>query len=303
MSAGRTIGNIVWVVFGGFLIFIHYMISGIFLCLTLIGIPFGFQTFKIAQLALWPFGYEAVDKEGKSGCVSVFMNVIWFLIGGIWLAVHHLIWALFFFITIVGIPFGLQHVKLAGLALSPFGKEIRKMPPKEKAPSAKKKDKEMPPAPKPAEAVPGPMPLAGPAAPEPHRPSGSFGGRPVSAAGESPDWLSQKAKPKLAFYLGEYAGNEIGINANESVIIGRDALKSMIVLSHPQISRMHAMIRYEAGPGHFIVQDLETAHGVFIDGVRLEPGSSRITGPGSRVELGRDICGLTLRVVREYDRR
>ena len=118
------LGNIIWVVFGGFLIFVQYIISGFLLCITIIGIPFGIQIFKLAILSLWPFGKEVENIPDASGCLSVVMNVIWFLYAGLWIALHHLLWALIFCITIVGIPFGVQHFKLAGLALFPFGKQI-----------------------------------------------------------------------------------------------------------------------------------------------------------------------------------
>jgi uncharacterized membrane protein YccF (DUF307 family) len=119
------LGNIIWVIFGGFFIFLHYLLSSLFLFITIIGIPFGLQTLKLSQMALWPFGKEFVINQTRSGCLSIFMNVLWFFIGGIWLALHHLFWTIIFAITIVGIPFALQHLKLAQLALFPFGKEIR----------------------------------------------------------------------------------------------------------------------------------------------------------------------------------
>lgn len=120
-----TLGNVIWLIFGGFFIFIHYVLSGLLLCITIIGIPFGIQVFKLAQLSLCPFGKETKHKEAGTGCISVFMNIIWFFIGGIWLALHHLIWAILLGITIIGIPFAKQHLKLAGLALTPFGIQVK----------------------------------------------------------------------------------------------------------------------------------------------------------------------------------
>lgn len=116
--------NIIWFVFGGIAICIEYLLSSILLMLTIVGIPFGLQTLKMGMLALWPFGKEVKTIEESSGCLNLFMNVIWFFIGGVWIMLTHLVFALVFCITIVGIPFGLQHFKLAGLALRPFGKEI-----------------------------------------------------------------------------------------------------------------------------------------------------------------------------------
>lgn len=121
----KIIGNIIWLLFGGVLIALEYFVASILLCVTIVGIPFGLQSMKLGILALWPFGSEVVHKENAHGCLSTLMNVIWFLIGGVWILLTHLIFGLFFCITIVGIPFGLQHFKLAGLALTPFGHDIR----------------------------------------------------------------------------------------------------------------------------------------------------------------------------------
>ncbi len=121
----RTIGNLIWVIFGGILIFLEYLIASFILCITIIGIPFGLQTLKLAMLALWPFGKEIILSQSSNGCLSIIMNLIWLLIGGIWICLTHLVFALLFAITIIGIPFSLQHLKLAGLALTPFGREIR----------------------------------------------------------------------------------------------------------------------------------------------------------------------------------
>lgn len=120
----KLLGNIIWVVFGGFLIALEYFIASILLCVTIIGIPFGLQTFKLAALAIWPFGSEIRSTETASGCVSTIMNLIWILIGGIWISLTHVIFGLLFAITIIGIPFAKQHFKLAGLALTPFGKVV-----------------------------------------------------------------------------------------------------------------------------------------------------------------------------------
>lgn len=120
----KTLGNIVWLLFGGLVISFEYLVGGTILCLTIIGIPFGIQAYKLAWVALWPFGRKIETKESSSGCISILLNVIWLICGGIWIAVSHLIFGIILAITIVGIPFAGQHVKLAGLALSPFGKEV-----------------------------------------------------------------------------------------------------------------------------------------------------------------------------------
>ena len=121
----KFLGNIIWLIFGGIIISAEYLISSILLMVTIIGIPFGLQTLKLAMLALWPFGAEIRHKPGNPGCISTIMNIIWIFIGGIWIAITHLVFGLLFAITIIGIPFALQHFKLAGLALTPFGREIR----------------------------------------------------------------------------------------------------------------------------------------------------------------------------------
>ncbi len=120
----KLLGNVIWLVFGGIIISIEYLVSSLLLIATIIGIPFGLQTLKLAVLALWPFGSEIRMKPGNPGCLSTIMNVIWFIIGGIWISLTHVIFGILFAITIIGIPFALQHFKLASLALTPFGREI-----------------------------------------------------------------------------------------------------------------------------------------------------------------------------------
>jgi uncharacterized membrane protein YccF (DUF307 family) len=97
---------------------------GIALCLTIVGIPFGLQCFKLALFALAPFGAQAIDTTGANGCFPVLFNIFWILMGGLWISITHLILALIYAITIIGIPFAVQHVKMAGLAIAPFGKRI-----------------------------------------------------------------------------------------------------------------------------------------------------------------------------------
>ncbi len=120
----RFLGNIIWLVFGGIFIAIEYVIASFLLMITIIGIPFGLQTLKLAVLALWPFGTTHITTENATGCLSTIMNIIWLLVGGIWIALSHALFGLFFYITIIGIPFGKQHFKLASIALAPFGKDV-----------------------------------------------------------------------------------------------------------------------------------------------------------------------------------
>lgn len=120
----NLIGNIIWIIFGGIFIFLEYLIGGLILCLTIVGIPFGLQCIKFAVVGLAPFGVKITESPSSSGCLSTLMNVIWFIFGGFWIVLTHLLFGLLFCITIVGIPFGMQHFKLMNLAFSPFGKSI-----------------------------------------------------------------------------------------------------------------------------------------------------------------------------------
>lgn len=120
----NTIGNLLWILFGGFIIFLLYLFGSFVLFITIVGIPFGVQTLKLAVLSLMPFGKDVRPGERSSGCLYIVMNVIWILVAGIEIAIVHLVLAVFFGITIIGIPFAAQHLKLAVLALIPFGNDI-----------------------------------------------------------------------------------------------------------------------------------------------------------------------------------
>ena len=117
--------NIIWVVFGGLLIAIEYVVSSITLMATIVGIPFGLQTLKLAAVAFLPFGAQIHDNPWPSGCLAGIMNVIWWLIGGFPIAITHLCLGIIFCITVIGIPFGMQHFKLMRLALFPFGTDVK----------------------------------------------------------------------------------------------------------------------------------------------------------------------------------
>ncbi len=116
--------NLLWLIFGGIFTAVEYLIASVLMMFTIVGIPFGMQTLKMAGLALWPFGKEVRSGERSSGCLYVLMNVLWILLGGIWISLSHMIFGVVLCITIIGIPFGMQHFKLAALALTPFGKDI-----------------------------------------------------------------------------------------------------------------------------------------------------------------------------------
>ncbi|MDR1603158.1 MAG: YccF domain-containing protein [Tannerella sp.] len=120
----KFIGNILWLIFGGLLTAIEYVIASFFLMITIIGIPFGIQTLKLALLALWPFGSKVVETGNTSGCFSLLMNIIWILVGGLWICLTHFFFGLLLCVTLIGIPLGKQHFKMAALALAPFGKSI-----------------------------------------------------------------------------------------------------------------------------------------------------------------------------------
>ncbi|WP_300348463.1 YccF domain-containing protein [Clostridium sp.] len=117
------LGNIIWMLLGGFINALGWVLWGIFWCITIVGIPVGKQCFKLAGLQLAPFGKEVITV--KDGTCSFILNLLWIIFGGFTLALGNLISAALFAITIVGIPFAIQSLKLAKLSLMPFGKEVR----------------------------------------------------------------------------------------------------------------------------------------------------------------------------------
>lgn len=126
-----AIGNVLWFIFGGFFMGLGWWLAGLLCAITIVGIPWAKACFVIGQFAFLPFGKEAVNRAERSGTedigtgsLGMLGNVLWFLFAGLWLAIGHLVTALGCFITIIGIPFGFQHLKLAGLALAPIGKTI-----------------------------------------------------------------------------------------------------------------------------------------------------------------------------------
>jgi uncharacterized membrane protein YccF (DUF307 family) len=121
----RVVGNVIWLVLGGVLLALGYVIAGVINCIFIITIPFGIASFRLAGYALWPFGRVVVEREkGSAAGIRLIGNIIWLVFGGLWLAVGHLLAALLCAITIIGIPFAIAHVRLAGLALMPLGKQI-----------------------------------------------------------------------------------------------------------------------------------------------------------------------------------
>ena len=127
----RTLGNILWLIFGGFLMGLGWWLAGLIAAVTIVGLPWAKACFVIGQFAFLPFGKEAVNRKALTqqddigtGALGLVGNVIWFVVAGWWLAVGHLCSALACFVTIIGIPFGIQHIKLALIALAPIGKTI-----------------------------------------------------------------------------------------------------------------------------------------------------------------------------------
>jgi len=120
-----AIGNLLWILLGGGLfIFLGYLIGGVLLCLTIVGIPFGVQLIKLSLLGLAPFG-KRIDTEGvASGILPILMNVLWWVLGGVEVAIVHLVFAFILAISVVGLPFAKQHMKMLHLSLVPFGASI-----------------------------------------------------------------------------------------------------------------------------------------------------------------------------------
>jgi uncharacterized membrane protein YccF (DUF307 family) len=127
----RALLNIIWVVLGGLLMALGWWLVGLVCALTIVGLPWARSCFVIGSFSLWPFGQEAInrrDLHGRgdlgTGPLGLLGNVIWFLLAGWWLAIGHLASALACFATIIGIPFGIQHIKLALIALAPVGMTV-----------------------------------------------------------------------------------------------------------------------------------------------------------------------------------
>jgi|SRR5690554_881922 len=118
------IGNIIWLIFGGFVIAIEYFIASLLLFVTIAGIPFGLQTLKLAGLALWPFGRETRVVESSNDALSITMNIVWFFVGGVWIFLSHFALGVILAISMIGFPWARQHFKMTKLALKPFGREI-----------------------------------------------------------------------------------------------------------------------------------------------------------------------------------
>ncbi len=122
----KILGNLVWLIFGGLEAAIGYFTASMALAITIIGIPWALQTFKLGILCLWPFGSVVTSNNSSlgMGCMCFILNIIWLIFGGLWAFLCHIIFGLLLFVTIIGIPWGMQHFKMAGLSLMPFGKNV-----------------------------------------------------------------------------------------------------------------------------------------------------------------------------------
>jgi uncharacterized membrane protein YccF (DUF307 family) len=127
----RLLLNILWVVFGGLFMGLWWFLYGILAAITIVGIPWAKACFTMGWFIIWPFGREAVDRKWVTGendigtgFFGAIGNILWFIFAGVWLAIGHLIIALGYFITIIGIPFGYQHIKFIGVSMLPIGKTI-----------------------------------------------------------------------------------------------------------------------------------------------------------------------------------
>lgn len=120
----KIIGNIIWLIFGGFEAAIGYFTGSLALAVTIIGIPVALQTFKLGLLCLWPFGSTVSETDSPTGCIRIPLNLLWIIFGGLLACLSHILFGTILFCTIVGLPWGQQHFKMAKLSLAPFGKKV-----------------------------------------------------------------------------------------------------------------------------------------------------------------------------------
>jgi uncharacterized membrane protein YccF (DUF307 family) len=118
----RLLLNILWFVLGGFISGTAWVLAGVILAITIVGLPWTPAAFRMAGFSYWPFGRVVVDRD--TGAVSLLLNILWLVLAGWWLALQHILLAAALAVTIIGIPFAWQHVKLAILALTPVGKDV-----------------------------------------------------------------------------------------------------------------------------------------------------------------------------------
>lgn len=119
----RLLLNLVWLIFGGFVVVLGYLLAGVICCVLIVTIPFGIASFRIAAYAAWPFGRTVVDSP-DAGAPSLLGNIIWLVFAGIWITIGHLCLGIGYCVTIIGIPLGLAHFKMMPISLMPLGKQI-----------------------------------------------------------------------------------------------------------------------------------------------------------------------------------
>ena len=127
----RAIGNFLWFILGGIFMGLLWWLAGLLAFVSIVGIPWGRACMVIGNFTFFPFGREAISRKELTqeddlgtGTLGLLGNIVWFLLAGVWLALGHVVSAVACFFTIIGIPFGIQHLKLAGIALAPVGKTI-----------------------------------------------------------------------------------------------------------------------------------------------------------------------------------
>lgn len=120
----NTLGNLIWWIFGGLSAALGYFTGSLALACTIIGIPFALQTFKIGLLCLWPFGARIRRTRSPMGCMRLPLNLVWLTFGGLWACGSHIFFGILLCLSIIGIPWGKQHFKMAELSLAPFGKDV-----------------------------------------------------------------------------------------------------------------------------------------------------------------------------------
>lgn len=126
----RFILNVLWLIFGGFITGLGWLLAGVLLAITIVGLPYAGAAWRIAGFSFWPFGKEIVTRERSdlgTGPMGVVLNVIWFILAGWWLALGHLMVAVAEAISIIGIPFAIKDLQLAYIALAPIGRDVRRV--------------------------------------------------------------------------------------------------------------------------------------------------------------------------------
>ena len=296
------VGNFLWFIFGGgWLAGLAGFLSGLLMYMTVIGIPWGRSCLVIGRFSLLPFGREAINRKDLrgeadlgTGTLGLLGNVVWFLLAGWWLALGHVGLAISCFLSIIGIPFGIQHLKLAGASLAPVGKTIV---PKEVAVEAKRRAA--------SEYVDARRAPSVPSSPEAAAPAASLE-LPPTAAISSDEPLSALAPGGLvsaghAFatspppegspnpglthrrLTGHGAGVQgRGIDLGEGVTVGRDQ-GCDLVLSHDRISRKHAWV----GPAgdNVVVRDLGSTNGTHVNGREIQTQPLR---EGDVIQFGKN---------------